>query len=138
MEIYQNRLKHYGKFEYTELPDIKQSKSWTSEQVKQAEGKRILEQVAPGDRLVLMDENGKGYTSRQFAKYFQQWFLSGEKKLVLVIGGAFGFSEEVYARSNGKISLSKMTFSHQMIRLFALEQIYRAQSILKGESYHND
>ncbi|MFZ6050867.1 23S rRNA (pseudouridine(1915)-N(3))-methyltransferase RlmH [Halocola ammonii] len=138
MEIYLNRLKHYGKFEYLEIPDVKQGKNWTSEQVKQTEGKKILDKVEAGDRLVLLDENGKAYTSRQFAKYFQQWFLSGEKKLVFVIGGAFGFSDEVYARSNGKVSLSKMTFSHQMIRLFALEQIYRAQTILKGESYHND
>ena len=138
MEIYLNRLKHYGKFEYIEIPDIKQGKSWTNDQVKKAEGKKILEKTESADRLILLDENGKSYTSRQFSAFLQQWFLSGEKKLIFVIGGAFGFSDEVYARCNGKISLSKMTFSHQMIRLFALEQIYRAHTILKGESYHND
>lgn len=138
MEIYLNRLKHYAKIEYIEIPDIKQGKNWSATQIKQAEGKKTLEKVDAGDRLILLDENGKQYNSRQFADFFQRWFLSGEKRLIFVIGGAFGFSDEVYSRCNGKVSLSKMTFSHQMIRLFALEQIYRAQTILKGESYHND
>ena len=138
IETYQNRLKHYVKFEISIIPDIKNVKNLSEKQQKEKEGELILKQLQPTDELVLLDEKGKDFRSLEFAKYLQKKMNSGIKQLVIVIGGPYGFSEEVYKKSNGKISLSKMTFSHQMIRLFVVEQLYRGFTILKNEPYHHE
>lgn len=135
---YANRLPHYVPFEMVVIPDVKNSRGMTEEQQKNAEGKLILAQVEPSDTLVLLDEGGRQFTSRQFAQFFTKTALSGARRLVFVIGGPYGFSPDVYARATHKVSLSPMTFSHQMVRLIFLEQLYRAQTIIKGEPYHHD
>jgi 23S rRNA (pseudouridine1915-N3)-methyltransferase len=135
--IYLERLKHYAKVEYKEIADIP-NKGLTPTQLSQREGELIRRSMKSDDVLVLLDENGQQYSSRQFAEFLQKKMNSGAKSLVLVIGGAFGFSDEVYAKASHQISLSKMTFSHEMIRLFLCEQLYRGFTILKGESYHHD
>jgi len=134
---YQDRLKHYIKFELLIIPDIKNTKNISITQQKKTEGKAILKQLKPRDQLVLLDENGKHYTSENFANFLQKKMLSGCKQLTLVIGGSYGFSDEVYKKAEGKVALSMMTFSHQMVRLFAVEQIYRAFTIIKKEPYHH-
>ena len=134
---YLNRLKHYVSMERIEIPDIKNAKSLTFDQIKELEGKEILSKLQSGDQLILLDENGKLFSSTEFADFLQQKFNQGGKGLVFVIGGAYGFSREVYEKSIFKISLSKMTFSHQMIRMIFFEQVYRAMTILKGEPYHH-
>lgn len=134
---YENRLKHYIKFEIELLPDLKKTKNLTEVQQKEKEGEAILKRVSPTDVLILLDENGKTYSSIEFSHFLQKKMNAGIKQLVLVIGGPYGFSPAVYAKAQGKISLSKMTFSHQMIRLFVVEQIYRAFTILKNEPYHH-
>ena len=134
---YLNRLKHYVSVERIEIPDIKNAKSLSIDQVKELEGKDILSKLQSGDQLILLDENGKLFSSTEFADFLQQKFNQGGKGLVFVIGGAYGFSGEVYEKSIFKISLSKMTFSHQMIRMIFFEQVYRAMTILKGEPYHH-
>ena len=134
---YQKRLGFYIKFEFEVIPDIKNSKNLSEEQQKQKEGELILSKLSPTDVLILLDENGKQYHSVEFANYLQKHMNSGIKQLVFVIGGPYGFSPDVYAKSNGKLSLSKMTFSHQMIRLFFIEQLYRGFTILKNEPYHH-
>lgn len=133
---YQKRLSHYVNFDLQIIADIKNSKSLSEEQQKVKEGELILKNVE-NSHLVLLDEQGKEYTSEGFSKFLQQKMNAGIKQLVFVIGGPYGFSEEVYARANGKLSLSKLTFSHQMIRLFFVEQVYRAFTILKNEPYHH-
>ena len=138
IETYQNRLKHYVKFEISIIPDIKNVKNLSEKQQKEKEGELILKQLQPTDELILLDEKGKDFRSLEFAKYLQKKMNSGIKQLVIVIGGPYGFSEEVYKKSNGNISLSKMTFSHQMIRLFVVEQLYRGFTILKNEPYHHE
>ncbi len=138
IETYQNRLKHYIKFEVSIIPDIKKVKNLSENQQKEKEGELILKQLQPTDQLVLLDDKGKEFNSIEFSKYLQKKMNSGIKQLVLVIGGPYGFSEEVYKKSNGKISFSKMTFSHQMIRLFVVEQLYRGFTILKNEPYHHE
>jgi 23S rRNA (pseudouridine1915-N3)-methyltransferase len=135
--IYLDRLKHYARVDYKEIPDIPH-KGLSAEQLSLREGEQILRLVKGDDVLVLLDENGQQYSSRQFADFLQKKMNSGTKHLVLVIGGAFGFSQEVYRRASHQISLSKMTFSHEMVRLFLCEQLYRGFTILKGESYHHD
>lgn len=135
--IYSNRLQHYLPFEMVYIPEQKNWKKLEREARKIEEGKSIIGQLQPGDRAVLLDENGKQYTSEDFADYLQKEMNSGIKRLVFIIGGAFGFSQEVYAQVPLKISLSKMTFSHQMIRTLILEQIYRGMTILRNEPYHN-
>lgn len=135
--IYLERLKHYAKVEYKELPDVG-SRGMLPEMLKEKEGELILKQIKQEDFLLLLDEKGEHYSSRQFADFLQKKMNAGTKKVFLVIGGAFGFSQEVYDRANGKISFSKMTFSHEMIRLLLSEQLYRAFTILKGEGYHHD
>ncbi|WP_318344319.1 23S rRNA (pseudouridine(1915)-N(3))-methyltransferase RlmH [Flagellimonas baculiformis] len=135
--LYEKRLKHYIKFEFVVLPDIKNSKNLSETQQKEKEGELILAQLQPTDTLVLLDENGKQYTSLDFAQFLQKKMNSGLKNLVLAIGGPYGFSDAVYAKCNGKISLSKMTFSHQMVRLFLVEQLYRGFTILRNEPYHH-
>jgi 23S rRNA (pseudouridine1915-N3)-methyltransferase len=134
---YINRLKHYVQIERIEIPDIKNAKKLSFQQVKDAEGKEILAK-AGGDRIYLLDERGKMYSSVAFSQFIQQQFNLGGKAIVFVIGGAYGFSEEVYAKASGKISLSTMTFSHQMIRMIFFEQVYRAMTILNNEPYHHE
>ncbi|NAS11722.1 23S rRNA (pseudouridine(1915)-N(3))-methyltransferase RlmH [Poritiphilus flavus] len=134
---YIRRLSHYLRFEMEVLPDIKNTKHLSEIQQKQKEGQLLLSRVQAGDRLLLLDERGKQYNSVEFAQFLQQQMNSGLKRLVFAIGGPYGFSEEVYQAASGKLSLSKMTFSHQMIRLFAVEQMYRAMTILRNEPYHH-
>ena len=134
---YINRLKHYVQIERIEIPDIKNAKKLTFQQVKDAEGKEILAK-AGADRIYLLDERGKTYSSVGFSQFIQQQFNLGGKAIVFVIGGAYCFSEEVYAKASGKISLSTMTFSHQMIRMIFFEQVYRAMTILNNEPYHHE
>ena len=138
IQNYQNRLKHYIKFELQIIPDIKNVKNLSQEQQKEKEGELILKQLQPTDVLILLDEKGKEFRSIEFSKYLQKKMNSGIKQLVFVIGGPYGFSSDVYNKSQGKVSFSKMTFSHQMIRLFIVEQIYRAFTILKNEPYHHE
>lgn len=135
---YTQRIARYAPFEMVVIPDVKNVKNMSESQQKQAEGQAILQQLTPGDQVILMDEKGKSYTSRQFADFYQKVTLMGVKRLVFVIGGPYGFSPEVYDRANGKISLSAMTFSHQLVRVIFAEQLYRAHTILKGEPYHHD
>jgi 23S rRNA (pseudouridine1915-N3)-methyltransferase len=137
IEHYQKRLKHYIKFQIEIIPDIKNVKNLSEKQQKEKEGELILKKIAATDVLVLLDENGKQFTSVDFSNYLQKKMNTGIKQLVFVIGGPYGFSEAVYQKSKEKISLSKMTFSHQMIRLFMVEQIYRGFTILKNEPYHH-
>ncbi|MEG9328770.1 23S rRNA (pseudouridine1915-N3)-methyltransferase [Salinimicrobium catena] len=137
IDTYVKRLGHYNKFELEIIPDLKKTKNINTEQQKVMEGKLILDKVTSSDFLVLLDENGKQYSSEGFSEYIQKRLNSGMKQLIFVVGGPYGFSEEVYQRANGKISLSKMTFSHQMVRLFFTEQLYRAFTILKNEPYHH-
>lgn len=134
---YSNRLIHYVKLEIEFIPDIKNSKNLSESQQKDKEGEALLKKINPADVLILLDENGKHYTSTEFAFYLQKKMSSGIKQLVFAIGGPYGFSEAVYSKAFGKISLSKMTFSHQMVRLFLMEQMYRAFTILKNEPYHH-
>lgn len=135
--IYEKRLGHYIKFSLEVIPDLKKTKSLSQDQQKVKEGELILKQVAPTDVLVLLDENGKQFNSVAFSSYLQKKMNSGIKQLVFVIGGPYGFSNDIYKKASGKISLSQMTFSHQMIRLFMVEQLYRAFTILKNEPYHH-
>ena len=136
IDEYLQRLKHYVPFELVVLPDIKNAKSLTQDQLKAAEGEAILAKVGTTE-VVLLDEHGAEYRSVDFASWLQKKMGSG-RDLTLVIGGAYGFSPAVYERANGKLSLSQMTFSHQMIRLMAIEQIYRAMTILRNEPYHHE
>jgi len=137
ISIYTERLKHYIKFEFEIIPDLKNAKKLSEALQKQKEGALILKKINPGDVLILLDEQGKPLSSMQFSDYLQKHMNSGIKNLVFIIGGPYGFSEEVYNKANGKLSLSKMTFSHQMIRLFFIEQLYRGFTILKNEPYHH-
>ena len=137
IDEYQQRLKHYVPFELVVIPDIKNAKSLSQEQLKTAEGEALLSRLTPSMDVILLDEHGKEFRSIEYADFLQKKMSSG-KDLALVIGGAYGFSPAVYARANGKISLSQMTFSHQMIRIMAIEQIYRAMTILRNEPYHHE
>ncbi len=134
---YQKRLKHYIQFEMLEIPNIKKAKNFSNTELMKREGNLILKQLQSSDHLVLLDDKGKDFTSPKLSEKLQSWMLSGKKRLVFVIGGAYGFSEDVYARGDEKLSLSKMTFSHQMVRLFFVEQIYRGYTILNNEPYHH-
>ena len=134
---YLKRLKHYLPVEKLEIPDLKNAKNLTVEQIKEQEGREIISKIQPGDQLILLDENGDQFTSLEFAQFFQQKFNAGGKTILCAVGGAYGFSAEVYSLATGKISLSKMTFSHQMVRMIFFEQLYRAMTILKGEPYHH-
>ena len=137
IDDYTKRLRHYIKFEFEIIPDLKKAKHLSEAQQKQKEGELILSKLSNSDVLILLDENGKQYDSIAFSNYLQKHMNSGIKQLVFVIGGPYGFSEEVYKKANGKISLSKMTFSHQMVRLFVVEQLYRGFTILRNEPYHH-
>ena len=135
---YEKRLTRYVPYEMRVIPDIKNSKNMSEAVQKEREGELILAQIQPSDFVVLLDEHGKSYSSVKFARFLEQKMLMGTKKLILVIGGPYGFSDAVYARANDKLSLSEMTFSHQMVRLIFTEQLYRAMTILKGEPYHHE
>ncbi len=137
IEDYQKRLSHYIKFSLEIIPDLKKTKNLTEVQQKQKEGELILNKISTSDVLVLLDENGIQLDSVAFSNYLQKHMNSSIKQLVFVIGGPYGFSQEIYNKSKGKLSLSKMTFSHQMVRLFFIEQLYRGFTILKGEPYHH-
>ena len=137
IDEYVKRLKHYVSFEFVVLPDIKNAKSLSEEQIKVAEGELVLSRVVPAFKLVLLDEHGQEFRSVEYAQWIQKQMSAGQD-LVLLIGGPYGFSKEVYSRADGKISLSQMTFSHQMVRLLAVEQLYRAMTILRGEPYHHE
>ena len=135
---YESRLKHYLPFELKVIPDVRRGSKLTPEEQKRAEGIELLRYITPTDRVYLFDERGESYTSRAFATFIERAMVSGERRMVFVIGGPYGFSSEVYERADGQVSLSRMTFSHQMVRLFAIEQLYRAQTIIRGEPYHHD
>lgn len=134
---YMKRLGFYVSFHFEVIPDIKKTKHLSEIQQKQAEGSEILKRIIASDTLILLDEKGKVLSSVGFSEFLQKKMNSGLKNLVFLIGGPYGFSEEIYKRANGKISLSAMTFSHQMVRLFITEQLYRAFTILKNEPYHH-
>ena len=138
IEEYMSRLKHYISFNIHYVGDVKNTRNLSEVQQKLSEGKSILDAVDPGDFVALLDERGKMFTSSEFASYLQKRMLSGSKRLVFVVGGPYGFSQEVYDRANDKISLSKMTCPHDLIRLIFTEQLYRAFTILAGEPYHHE
>jgi len=137
MDDYMKRLSHYVKFEMDVIPDIKNVKNLSEAQQKEKEGELILSKLTATDQLILLDENGKSLSSVGFSEELQKKMNSGIKTLVFVIGGPYGFSEAVYSKAQGKVSLSAMTFSHQMVRLFFIEQVYRAFTILRNEPYHH-
>jgi len=135
---YLKRLKHYLPVERIEIPDLKQAKNLSVDQIKEEEGKEFLKRIADHDVVMLLDERGKQYSSVGFAELIQGRMNTGVKHLVVLVGGAYGFSPAIYQRAQGKMSLSLMTFSHQMIRMIFFEQLYRAMTILRGEPYHHE
>ena len=138
VEMYQKRINHYCRFSITVLPDLRNTKSLTPQQQNQSEGERILAQLTESDYVVLLDERGAAFRSVDFAEWMRKRIVSGLKRLVFVIGGPYGFSAEVYKRANQQLSLSKMTFSHQIVRAIFTEQIYRVFTILNNEPYHHE
>lgn len=136
-ELYINRLKHYTALSIREIPELKKTAGLSISQIKEREGELILKNIKESDYLILLDENGKLFSSEEFAQKIEKATIRGIKCTVFVVGGAYGFSEQVYSRADEKISLSKMTFSHQMVRVIFLEQLYRAYTIIKGEPYHH-
>ena len=138
VEMYQKRISNYVRFGITIVPDVRNTRSLSFAQQKKAEGEAIMRLLSDSDYVVLMDERGKQMRSVDFAFWMQKRMNSGVRRLVLMIGGPYGFSEAVYARANGKLSLSKMTFSHQIVRAIFTEQLYRAFTIIKGEPYHHE
>lgn len=137
IEIFEKRLKNYLPFSLLVLPDVK-LKTMDGSIIKKEEGKVVLSKLAPDDWLVLLDEHGQQFTSMELSKWLERRLGDSRRKMVFLIGGAFGFSPDVYARSNESLALSKLTFSHQMVRLFCLEQLYRGMTILRNEPYHNE
>ena len=138
LDLYVSRLKHYVPFSLVEIPQLKNVSALSQEQIKEKEGELILKQLNPGDSVIRLDERGKEYRSVEWAEWIRQRLARGGKGLVFVVGGAYGFSKAVYDRAEGMISLSKMTFSHQMVRTVFAEQLYRAFTIMRGEPYHNE
>ncbi len=138
IDEYTKRLSHYVSFDIQHIADLKNTKKLTEAQQKQAEGQNILQRLETSDFVVLLDEHGKEYTSMDFSAYVQKRMSSGARRVVFVVGGPYGFSPDVYSRANDKLSLSKMTFSHEMIRLIFTEQLYRACTILNHEPYHHE
>lgn len=138
LDVYTSRIGHYIPFRVTEIPELKKVSALSREQIKEKEGELILKQLAPSDTLILLDEHGKELRSIEFAAYLEKQLAGGGRNLVFAVGGAYGFSEAVYRRSQDKLSLSRMTFSHQMVRTVFAEQLYRALTILKGEPYHHE
>lgn len=138
MKYYLPRIPKHWNFELMEIPDVKNAKNLTPDQLKKEEAKLFQNNIDASDLVIILDEKGKQFTSREFSEKIDFWMGNSVKKIHFLVGGAYGFSEEIYSRANEKISLSKMTFTHQMIRLFFVEQIYRAATILQGKPYHND
>ncbi len=138
LEMYLSRIRHYVPFELREIPELKGVSSLGREQIKEREGELILKQIRPADEVVLLDEHGRTYRSRAFAEWLGRRMAGSGRDLVFVIGGAYGLSDAVYARADGKLSLSEMTFSHQLVRTIFAEQLYRAFTILRGEPYHHE
>lgn len=135
---YEKRICKYIKFHSKILPDISKGKNVAMKHIKEEEGKLFLNEISESDFIILLDERGHEYTSREFSSYLEKIMASGKKRIIFIIGGPFGFSEEIYKRKNAMLSLSKMTFTHEMAKLFASEQLYRALTILRGEPYHHD
>ena len=135
---YQNRLKYYITFDMEVIPELKNAKNLSFEQQKEKEADLIIKSLQPGDHVVLLDEKGREFTSMQFSSYIEKKMHTVNKRLVFIVGGPYGFSQRIYSLANEKMSLSKMTFSHQMVRLFFVEQIYRAFTIMKNEPYHHE
>lgn len=138
IDEYSRRASFYIPFEIEYIPDVKNSRNLSIQQQKQLEGQNIISSLEKSDFVVLLDEHGKELTSVEFSKYIENMMIRSPKRLVFVVGGPYGFSEDVYNRANGKISLSKMTFSHEMIRLIFTEQLYRAMTIINNEPYHHE
>ena len=138
LDIYVSRLKHYVPFSMTEIPELKTVWALSKDQIKPREGELILKNIRTSDDVILLDERGKQYSSMELAGVIRDKMTYGGRDIVFVIGGAYGFSEAVYARADAKLSLSRMTFSHQMVRAIFVEQIYRAFTIIKGEPYHHE
>jgi len=137
LQEYLQRLKHYVSFEYIEIPDLKNVKNLSHDEQKKKEGELLLRKIEQNSNIILLDEKGKHFDSLQFANFIQEKMNVGTRNLVFLIGGPYGFSEEMYKAAHSQISLSKMTFSHQMVRLIFMEQLYRGFTILKGEPYHH-
>ena len=137
IEEYSKRLSFYVSFNFEIIPDIKNAKNISKKQQKIAEGNELLKRIEKSDTIIILDEKGKTFSSVEFSVFLQKKMNSGLKNLIFIIGGPYGFSEEIYQRANAKISLSTMTFSHQMVRLFFIEQLYRGFTILKNEPYHH-
>ncbi|MCU7613424.1 23S rRNA (pseudouridine(1915)-N(3))-methyltransferase RlmH [Chryseobacterium sp. GMJ5] len=138
IHYYLNRLPKHWNFEIIEIQDIRNAKNLSPDLLKKEEAKLFMNYIDKNDWVTLLDEKGKQFTSREFSQKIDSWMNSSVKKIHILIGGAYGFSDEIYTRANEKMSLSKMTFTHQMIRLFIVEQLYRADQILQGKPYHND
>lgn len=138
MALYEGRLKHYVSFRIEEIPELKQASSLSREMVKEKEGELIAAHLKDSDHVILLDERGTRYTSINWAKHLERCMLTSPKDIVLVIGGSYGFAQRIYDRADEKLSLSDMTFSHQLVRLIFLEQLYRAFTIIKGEPYHHE
>ena len=137
IQSFTTRLSHYVDFKYIEIPNKKKSNKLTISEFKNFESEMLKKNILKGDHIILLDEKGKSYTSVEFSKKIEGFMINSYKRIVFVIGGAYGFTNQIYNQANDKLSLSKMTFSHQMIRLFFVEQLYRAFTIIKNEKYHN-
>ena len=138
IQDYQNRIQHYLNFETIVVPELKNTKSLSTQEQKEKEADLILKHIENQDDIILLDEKGKQFSSVAFSEFMEKKLMSSTKRMIFVIGGPFGFSQKIYDRANGKISLSLMTFSHQMIRLIFTEQLYRAMTIIRGENYHHE
>jgi len=137
IKIYLERINHYNQFQIIEIPELKKTKGWQGAKFKEEESKLLEKAFQQADHIILLDENGKQFSSTEFATHLQKKMNAGIRHLMFVVGGAYGFSEKIYSLAHDKISLSRMTFSHQMIRLFFTEQLYRAFTIIRNEPYHN-
>lgn len=138
LDVYTSRIGHYVPFRIAEIPELKKVSALSRQQIKEKEGELLLKQLSPSDTLILLDENGREFRSVEFASYLEKLLAGGGRNLVFAVGGAYGFSEAVYKRAQDKLSLSRMTFSHQMVRTVFAEQLYRALTILRGEPYHHE
>lgn len=138
INLYLDRLKHYMSVKMIEIPELKNVSALSREQIKIREGELILKQIAPAEQVILLDEHGKTYTSVNWARDLEQKIAHSSKDIVFVVGGSYGFSEQIYKRADSMLSLSQMTFSHQLVRLIFVEQLYRAFTIIKGEPYHHE
>ncbi len=138
MQVYIKRIKHYLNFELIEIPDVKKGKKMSQDALKELEADLILSKIDTGEQIILLDEKGEQFTSKKFSQFIEKKMIYSHSNIVFVVGGAYGFSEKVYKVANKKLSLSSMTFSHQMIRLLFVEQLYRAMTIIKKEPYHHE